>query len=77
MNSAELKNYLIEQLMRVEDERFLQALKVIMDSSIHTQNNDQTIMPQASADDTDTPLFQESPEEKTEKEIEAWLKDID
>lgn len=74
MNSAELKNYLIHQLMTIEDEAFLHALKVLVDASIHA-SGDENVSPQASAEEGID--FSETPEEKNEREIAAWLKDID
>lgn len=74
MNSAELKNYLVQKLMHIDDEAFLLALKVIIDSSVHT-SNDMESAPSASAEDGID--LSETIEEKTEREIQAWLKDID
>ena len=74
MSSAELKNYLVKQLIRIEDEAFLKALKVIIDSSVHTLN-DSYEPPKASVEDEID--LDESVEEKAEREIAAWLKDID
>lgn len=74
MDAVELKNYLVKQLIKIDDEAFLQALKVIIDSSTHTLKDDEE-SPKASVEDTID--LEETPEEKAEREIAAWLKELD
>lgn len=60
--------------MNIENEEFLKALKIIIDSSEHNALDDE-VTPQASL--IEGIDLSETPEEKNEREIEAWLKDIE